>query len=148
MNGTQNSESSAEQREDKSLPSEKPSPDWWQDTVECWHRLPNKAFFFGLLAAWLALFQFYGNPILGYVHSSSLFAILVNAYDNPAADDSHGILIPFLVIVLYWWKRKELLALPLNIWWPGLLILLGALLLHVFGFMVQQEFLLIPAFFI
>jgi hypothetical protein len=27
---------------------------YWQDTVDCWHRLPNKAFFFVLLAAWLA----------------------------------------------------------------------------------------------
>ena len=30
----------------------------WQDTTNCWQRLPNKAFFFVLLAAWLALFQF------------------------------------------------------------------------------------------
>src|SRR5580658_919533 len=99
MNGTQNSESSAERVEKKSLPSEKPSPDWWQDTVECWHRLPNKAFFFGLLAAWLVLFQFLGNSILGYIHSSSLFVVLLNYYNNPNADDSHGIFIPFLVVI-------------------------------------------------
>ena len=46
---------------------------FWQDTAECWRRLPNKAFFFALLAAWLALFQFLGNAILGYVHTPSLF---------------------------------------------------------------------------
>jgi hypothetical protein len=34
--------------------SNEPRPNWWQDTVDCWHRLPNKAFFFVLLAAWLA----------------------------------------------------------------------------------------------
>jgi exosortase len=148
MNGTQNSESSAERREEKSLPSEKPSPDWWQDTVECWHRLPNKAFFFGLLAAWLALFQFLGNSILGYIHSSSLFVVLWNYYNNSNADDSHGVFIPILVVILYWWKRKELLALPLRTWWPGAVILLGALLMHVFGFLIQQQFLSIAALFI
>ena len=124
------------------------SSNWWQDTVECWQRLPNKAFFFGLLAAWLALFQFYGNSILGYVHTSSLFAILIDAYNNSAADDSHGKLIPFLVIGLFWWKRKELLALPLKTWWPGILILFSALTLHVLGFLIQQPTLSIGALFL
>jgi hypothetical protein len=48
--------------------------DWRTDTMECWHRLPNKAIFFTLLAAWLLLFQFCGNSILGYLHTASLFA--------------------------------------------------------------------------
>ena len=34
--------------------------------VDCWQRLPNKGFFLGLLAAWVALFQFLGNSTLGY----------------------------------------------------------------------------------
>lgn len=122
--------------------------DWWTDTRECWRRLPNKAFFFALLAAWLLLFQFWGNSILGYVHTSSLFAWLVNQYDNPNADDGHGNFIPFLVAGLFWWKRKELLALPLKLWWPGLLILLAALLLHAFGFLIQQPYPSIAALFI
>src|ERR1700722_12597861 len=112
MNGTPNNESTP-QSSGLSSPASQPSPpsqDWWQDTVECWHRLPNKGFFFGLLAAWLALFQFYGNSILGYLHTSSLFAVLLSAYNDPNADDSQGPLIPFLVIFLYWCKRKELLA--------------------------------------
>lgn len=128
--------------------SKEPTADWWQDTVECWHRLPNKVLFFVLLAAWLALFQFYGNSILGYIHSPSLFVILYTAYNDPAADDSHGLLIPFLVIGLFWWKRKELLALPLKIWWPGLLIFLGALLLQIFSFLIQQQFLSMAALFL
>lgn len=118
------------------------------DTVECWHRLPNKALFFGLLAAWLALFQFYGNSILGYIHSPSLFRILYSAYNDPNADDSHGLLIPFLVVGLYWGKRKELLALPLKIWWPGMLIFMGALLLHIFSFLIQQQLFSIVALFL
>ena len=51
-------------------------PDWRADTMDCWQRLPNKAFFFTLLAAWGLLFQFWGNSILSYVHTSSLFAWL------------------------------------------------------------------------
>ena len=122
--------------------------DLWVDTRECWHHLPNKAFFFALLGAWLLLFQFWGNSILGYVHTPSLFAWLMDRYNDPLADDGHGKFMPFLVAGLFWWKRKELLALPLRLWWPGLLILLAALLLHVFGFLMQQPYLSIAALFI
>jgi hypothetical protein len=38
-----------------------------------WERLPNKVFFFALLVAWLALFQFFGNSTLGYVRSRRLY---------------------------------------------------------------------------
>jgi exosortase len=117
------------------------APDWRMDTLECWHRLPNKAFFFTLLAAWLLLFQFWGNAILGYVHTSSLFAWLYDAYNinaDTGGDASYGNMIPFLVVGIFWWKRKELLALPLQFWWPGLLILVAALALHMLGYLVQQ----------
>lgn len=114
--------------------------DWLADTQECWRRLPNKFFFFGLLAAWLALFHFVGNSILGYVHTSSLFGWLYDAYNAPqsAEDSGHGNFIPFLVIGIYWWKRKEMLALPLNVWLPGLAFIVAALLMHAVGFLVQQ----------
>ena len=125
----------------------KPMPGRWTDTIECWHRLPNKAFFFALLAAWALLFQFLGNSILGYVHTSSLFAWMINQYDNSYADDAHGKFIPFLVIGLFWWKRRELLAQPLKLWWPGLLILVAALMLHVAGYAMQQPYLSIAALF-
>jgi exosortase len=113
-------------------------PGWWPDTVDCWRRLPNKAFFFALLAVWLMLFQFLGNSILGFIHTQSLFAWLNGAYNSKASDDAHGKLIPFLVVGLFWWKRKELLALPLQVWWPGLLILMVAMVLHIFGYVIQQ----------
>jgi len=118
---------------------EKP-PGFWPDAMDCWHRLPNKFFFFGLLAAWLALFYFLGNSILGYVHSPSLFAWLDNSYHggSQVSDDGHGYLIPFLVVGLFWWKRQELLALPLQIWWPGILFLVAAGGLHLFGYVLQQ----------
>jgi exosortase len=68
-------------------------------------------------------------------------------YNNPRADDAHGNFIPFLVIGLFWWKRRELLAPPLKLWWPGLLILLAALMLHIAGYAVQQPYLSIVALF-
>ena len=128
-------------------PDNEPRINYWQDTVDCWHRLPNKAFFFLLLAAWVALFQFFGNAILGYVHTPSLFSWMIGAYNSPLSDDGHGNFIPFLVVGLFWWKRRELLAQPLNLWWPGLLILLAALMLHIFGFLVQQPYFSIAALF-
>jgi exosortase len=116
------------------------SPGFWPDAVACWQRLPNKLFFFSLLAAWLALFQFLGNSTLGYVHSSSLFRWLENSYKpaDTSSDDGYGNLIPFLVIGLFWWKRKELLAVPFRIWWPGILFVIAAAGLHLFGYTVQQ----------
>lgn len=130
-------------------PINKTQQDWWQDTIECWHRLPNKTFFFTLLAAWLALFQFFGNSILGYVHTSSIFGWLNEAYNSPGSveDAGHGDFIPFLVVGIFWWKRKEMLALPLKMWWPGILILAAALALHVMGFAVQQPLLSVVALF-
>ena len=47
----------------------------WQDSLDCWRRLPNKAFFFLLLAAWLALFQFLGNSISG-LHSHAVIVFV------------------------------------------------------------------------
>jgi exosortase len=126
------------------------SPDFWPDAVACWQQLPNKLFFFGLLAAWLALFKFFGSSILGYVHSPSLFAWLNNSYypGGEASDDAYGDMIPFVVVGLFWWKRKELLALPLQPWWPGILFLLAASGLHLFGFMLQQPRFSVVAMFV
>ena len=123
--------------------------DWRADTIGCWQRLPNKFFFFTLLAAWLVLFHFWGNSILGYVHTSSIFGWLKEAYTNPgsAEDAGHGLFIPFIVIGVFWWKRKDMLALPLEIWWPGILILAAALLLHFAGYVVQQPVLSVAALF-
>ena len=121
----------------------------WQDTVECWHSLPNKFFFFTLLVAWLVLFQFFGNSILGYVHTSSIFGWLYANYNNPGSveDSGHGDFIPFLVIGIFWWKRKELLAPPLQFWPPAIFIFAAALLLHVFGYAVQEPLFSVVALF-
>ena len=43
----------------------------------------EQGFFFVLLAAWLAVFHFFGNSLLGYVHTPSLFAGMYAAYNDP-----------------------------------------------------------------
>jgi exosortase len=52
-----------------------------------------------------------------------------------------------VVIALFWWKRKQLMTLPLRAWWPGLLLVALALGLHVVGYMVQQPRISIVALF-
>ena len=124
-------------------------PDWLTDTIECWRRLPNKVFFFTLLAAWVLLFQFLGNSILGYIHTASLFGWLSDTYNAGGEnnDNNYGNIIPFLVAGIFWWKRKELLAQPLKLWPPGLLMLAPAMALHIFGYVIQQPAFSVVAFF-
>ena len=109
--------------------------DFSSEFASCWRQLPDKAVFFPLLAVWLALFQFLGNSTFGYVHTSSLLHWMWNAYNakHPAADDAHGNLIPFVVLALFWWKRKELLSQPMRSWPTALILVAGSLALHVLG---------------
>src|SRR5208337_5037141 len=117
-----------------------------------WNKLPNKGFFLVLLAAWLALFHFLGNSTFGYIASPSLLRWMHDVYKpSPfpdAYDDSHARLLPFLVLGLMWWKRKELVRRPLRTWPPGLWLLALALLLHLAGYSVQQPRISIVALFV
>jgi len=111
--------------------------------VEFWRRVPNKGFFLVLLVCWLALFHFFGNPTLGYVDTPSLFSWMLNSYtardlDHNLQDDSIGMWVPVLVLGLIWWKQKELVAQPLKLWSPGLLVVVSGMGLHVAGFFIQQ----------
>ena len=119
--------------------------------MSCWQRLPNKALFVILLLAWLALFQFLGNSTLGYIPTPSLLNWMGltpgSITDAGGADDNFGRFTPFVVLGLFWWKRKQLLALPLSMWWPGLLLLSLSLGLHLLGYMVQQPRISIVALF-
>lgn len=118
--------------------------DFKTEFLHCWEQIPNKGLFFGLLAAWLMLFQFLGNGTFGYVDTASLMHWMYSAYKG---DDGQGLLIPFVVLALIWWKRKEFLAAPNRIWTPGLALLAGALALHVLGYLVQQPRVSIVALF-
>ncbi len=103
-----------------------------------WRQLPNKWFFFTLTVAWVVLFAFLGNPTFSYVDSPSLFAWMFNIYTFPQMDEQHGMLIPFVVLILFWWKRKELLAQPPQLWWPAIGFVVVALLFHTLGYVAQQ----------
>lgn len=126
------------------------------DFVDFWNRLPNKGFFLSLLGAWFLLFMLLGNSTLGYIHSPSLFKWLQDAYHPAAAtfgdyfdteDGMLGMLVPFVVVGIFWWKRKELVAAPLDLWWPGMAIVGFSLLLHVLGYLIQQPKISLIAFF-
>jgi exosortase len=111
--------------------------------LHCWLRLPNKGFFLILLAGWLALFQFLGNSTLGYAPTSSLLIWMYKIYTAGGGNllESEGafiLLIPFVVLFLFWLKRRQLIALDVKVWWPGLLIVAFALALHCLGYLVQQ----------
>jgi exosortase len=116
------------------------------EAISVWGKVENKGVFAALLAAWILLFHFLGNSTFGYHLGASLFDWTLADYaGNP--DDEHGKLIPFVVLGLLWWKRKELLALPQKPWWPGLLLLGLACFIHVLGFLVQQARVSVFAFF-
>jgi len=121
------------------------------ELVDAWQRVPNKGFFLVLLVAWLALFQFLGNSILGYVDTHSLFAWLNESYNSPnevSQNDAHGNFIPFLVLGLLWWKRKDWLEAQLRLWLPALAIVLVAILVHVMGYSLQVPQISVVALFL
>ncbi|HXT38651.1 MAG TPA: exosortase/archaeosortase family protein [Candidatus Angelobacter sp.] len=109
--------------------------------------MPDKPLFFILLAAWVAFFHFLGNPTFGYTKTPSLFAWLNYAYHN-SVDDEHGFLVPLVVLALLYVKRKELVTLPKGQWWPALTLVVTGLVLHVFGYRVQQTRVSVLAFFV
>lgn len=100
--------------------------------------LPDKGVFVVLAVAWLLLFQFFGNSTFGYIDTSSLYAWMYSSYNAPLSEDGHGNLIPFVVLILLWWKRDELKGLSLKPWSWAFGLIVGALLLHAIGFIAQQ----------
>ncbi len=117
----------------------------WRCRAE-WAQMPNRWFFLALAAAWIALFSFLGNPAFNHFDPSSLFNWVFDIDTSPLVDEGHGLLIPFVVLGLYWWKRKELVAQPLGLWWPALGLIVLALLLHVVGFVAEQQRFSVVAF--
>lgn len=134
------------------LPSNGILEEFRLDFLDCWRRLPNKGFFFLLLCAWLALFEFLGNSTLGYAHTPSLYGWMLNAYSAGGhwdqSDDSYGVVVPLVVLVLFWLKRRELLALEASTWSPALVLVVAGLGIHLLGFRVQQARISIVGLFI
>jgi exosortase/archaeosortase family protein len=123
------------------------TPGFTSELLDCWKQLPNKAFFLILLAAWFLLFQFLGNATFGYVNTSSLFMWMWNTYESGDGSNEHGFIIPIVVLVLFWLKRRELLAQPVQTWAPAMVMLFLAVALHVVGYVAQQPILSVVALF-
>lgn len=133
-----------------------------QEALEVWRQMPNRPVVVCLLAAWTALFHFLGNSTLGYVNTRSLFGWWFWVYTRVAersdgsidftrlfdAEESHAWFIPVVVGVLLFCRREELIAMPKQIWWPALGILVFALLAHGAGYLVQQSRVSLVAFFL
>lgn len=137
----------ADTAKDPEQPKPAASASFVQELQTAWRQMPEKTLFFGLLAAWFALFHFLGNSTFGYINSPSIFVWLNEAYNSPFKDDEHGPFVPLLVLGLLWWKRADLQHAPKRLWWPGISILLGACLLHLLGYLVQQPRLSVVALF-
>jgi exosortase len=118
-------------------PEIQPARSLGKELVWYWEQWPAKPLWIALFVAWVALFQFLGNSTLGYIETRSLFGWLNYCYKN-SPDDEHGYLIPAVIIGLFWWKRRELLGLAGDVWWPALGLIVLGLGLHVIGFRVQQ----------
>ena len=111
--------------------------------LNCWQRLPDKGFFLCLLASWLALFHLIGNSTLGYAPTHSLLewmyiTVLGNSKSWLEADGAYALLVPLVVLVLFWFKRHKLLDVRLRPWWPGMILVALGLALHILGYAVQQ----------
>ena len=113
-----------------------------------WRHFPDKGLFLTLLAAWLVLFHVIGNGTFGYVDNASIFGWMAKVYNAEGSEDNFCNFIPLLVLGLLWVKRKELLAQPLNTWWPGILAVAGGLLFHAVGYILQQPRASIVGFFV
>lgn len=110
--------------------------DWKRNARLLWEAIPHKPYFFAALAGWFALFHFFGNAARGYVDSSSLFGWLEYSYQTP--DDSHGVLVPFVVIGLLIWKGDRLAKVPTRIWGWAIVGVIMGLAIHYLGYAVQQ----------
>ncbi len=112
--------------------------DIFDEISALWKKLPHKSVFLVGAIALALLFHFLGNATFGYVDTSSAFEWAYNAYNAKLSEDGHGNLIPFAVVALLIWKRKELSELSYEAWWPGVVFLAVGLVLHLVGFIAQQ----------
>src|SRR5262245_24169040 len=111
------------------------------DLIAVWRGMPHLGIFGILLAAWVAMFHFVGNSTLGYIRTPSLFGWLYWVLTRGMTDgmlatevhftklldseEAHVWLLPVVILILFWWKRNELMATPTRTWWPALVVLVG-----------------------
>jgi exosortase len=124
-----------------------PQPSLIEEVVGYWRQWPGKTVWFSLIAAWILLYQFLGNSTFGYIDTGSLFGWMNYAYYHEP-DDQHGYLIPLVILVLFWWKRDELMQAIGRPWWPALGLVGLALGLHLIAYLIQQTRISIFAFYL
>jgi len=130
--------------------------------LELWRSFPLRWQVLALVAAWTALFHFLGHSTLGYVNTRSLFGWwhwvhtvglkgpdgAVDYFKILDSEEGHAWFIPFVVLVLLWCRRDELMVMPKGICWPALGIFLGGIIIHVLGYMVQQARVSVVGYFV
>ncbi len=119
------------------------------DLRQLWASLPCKAAFAVVAFAWVCLFHFLGNSVLGYVDTPSIFVwldALHTSAERTDSDDAFGRFVPWLVLVLALVRRQELTEATKRPWPAGLALLAFAILLHGAGFLIQQTRVSIVAF--
>lgn len=102
---------------------------------------PNLGVFVFLLGVWCLFFHVVGNSSFGYVHSHSFFGWLTGWYQLATVGESGDELcplIPFLVALLLWLKRDQLVTSPKQVWLPGLGLVALGVFIHVAAYLVQQ----------
>ncbi len=110
--------------------------------------LPHKWNLAVMLVGWVALFSWLGNSTFGHIDSPSLFRWLLGNYNSPFHNDDHGLWMPFIVLGLMVWKRQTLTLIPKSAWWPAVPGVVLALVVHILGFLVQQQRLSAIGFFL
>jgi exosortase len=105
---------------------------------EEWKVLPNKLFFFGLAGCWVLLFSLLGNSVFAFTDSWAIFGWMFFNYNIPSTDAQYALFMPFVILALFYWKRKTLVAKPLEAWTGGLWLFAAGLAMHVMAFLIQQ----------
>lgn len=119
---------------------------------QLWDGLPDKGVLVVLLAAWWALFEYFGAAQLHWLPTPSMFKYVgrMLSYAVEAQnDDQLGVWMPWLFAILVVMRRRELtLTQPVEGRWVGAFILIGATLAHVVFYSVQQVVLSFQTFLI
>lgn len=86
------------------------------------------------------LFHLFGNRVEN-VHSTSAFTWMIARWGDKesfGADYSHGYLIPFVSLYVLWHRREALWSAKKEICHWGLVVIVGALMMHWLGAKMQQ----------
>jgi len=114
-------------------------PSFLEELRAYWVKLPDKGLYVGLLAGWCLLFHFFGISFGNFgTTSPSLFCWMYAGWNDPVMDSSQGELIPLVVVILLWIRRKEFAAAVSAAWWPALVLVALASVVHILGFFSQQ----------